>query len=88
MPATHFCGEYSTQQFGRTRKCEANDWQCVMCKLEDANQQLRLLAQAAHEACEHERAFWDAREQTESYREPAWLAELESAIAKAEGGGK
>lgn len=40
---------------------------------------LRLI-EASREAAEHERAFWDAREQEEDYLEPTWLAELEDAL--------
>lgn len=41
---------------------------------------IRRLIEAAREAAETERAFWDAREQDETYCEPTWLAELEAAL--------
>lgn len=38
------------------------------------------LVEAAREATQHERAFWDKRDQDAYYHEPSWLAVLEEAL--------
>ncbi len=78
------CGEYINPQYGRTGRCSLDDWQCTECRLKETEQKLSLLTDAAKEAADHERAFWDSREQNDEYREPTWLAELEAAVKAVE----
>ena len=78
------CGEYINPQYGRSGRCSLDDWQCTACQLEESRQKLSHLFDAAKEAAEHERAFWDAREQDDEYQEPTWLAELEAAVKAVE----